>query len=388
MTQSTPTIGANQSGLSYRTQDNDGKKALLNHHKGSSAPSYAEAGIIWLDDAATPWKIKIYDGADWITLGDVHAANNTFQPYSGTAAWRLLNDAADTGSADAYAVAPSPSISSYVTGQIVVLRPVNTNTGASTINVNTLGTKNIKLMDGSNPTAGMIKTTAAHVLVYDGTNFILTNPCLGSAAYLTAGTSANNLVQLDGTAKLPAVDGSQLTNLPNAGSFVLLDTKTASSSSSLNFTTGISTAYSKFIFVFENLTFSVAADLRLRISQDSGSSWKSANSTYKWTTRQTTIDTATPTAALVGSSSAGTRAYIQLVSASGATIDGGHVEFFQSTSSGFKRFADSLYVNGTDEWSGFGLYSADTSAINGVQFYPSTGNFPTGKIYLYGVKNT
>jgi len=34
---------------------------------------------------------------------------------------------------------------------------------------------------------------------------------------LTVGTSANNLVQLDGTGKLPAVDGSQLTNLPASG---------------------------------------------------------------------------------------------------------------------------------------------------------------------------
>jgi hypothetical protein len=40
---------------------------------------------------------------------------------------------------------------------------------------------------------------------------------LGSAALLTAGTSANNAVQLDGSARLPAVDGSQLTNLPAAG---------------------------------------------------------------------------------------------------------------------------------------------------------------------------
>lgn len=37
---------------------------------------------------------------------------------------------------------------------------------------------------------------------------------LGSAATLTAGTSANNLVQLNGSAQLPAVDASQLTNLP------------------------------------------------------------------------------------------------------------------------------------------------------------------------------
>lgn len=37
---------------------------------------------------------------------------------------------------------------------------------------------------------------------------------LGSAAFLDVGTSADDVVQLDGAAKLPAVDGSQLTNLP------------------------------------------------------------------------------------------------------------------------------------------------------------------------------
>lgn len=35
---------------------------------------------------------------------------------------------------------------------------------------------------------------------------------------LNIGTSANNIVALDGSAKLPAVDGSQLTNLPSSGS--------------------------------------------------------------------------------------------------------------------------------------------------------------------------
>jgi len=38
---------------------------------------------------------------------------------------------------------------------------------------------------------------------------------LGTAASQDVGTSASNVVQLDGTAKLPAVDGSQLTNLPS-----------------------------------------------------------------------------------------------------------------------------------------------------------------------------
>ena len=39
---------------------------------------------------------------------------------------------------------------------------------------------------------------------------------LGTAAVQDVGTTANDVIQLDGTAKLPAVDGSQLTNLPSA----------------------------------------------------------------------------------------------------------------------------------------------------------------------------
>lgn len=42
-------------------------------------------------------------------------------------------------------------------------------------------------------------------------------PTLGTAAAADVGTSAGNVVQLDGTGKLPAVDGSALTNLPSAG---------------------------------------------------------------------------------------------------------------------------------------------------------------------------
>jgi hypothetical protein len=40
---------------------------------------------------------------------------------------------------------------------------------------------------------------------------------LGTAATQTVGTSANNVVQLDGSARLPAVDGSQLTNIASSG---------------------------------------------------------------------------------------------------------------------------------------------------------------------------
>lgn len=44
-----------------------------------------------------------------------------------------------------------------------------------------------------------------------------TNLGLGTAATKAFGTGANQLVELDASAKLPAVDGSQLTNLPGGG---------------------------------------------------------------------------------------------------------------------------------------------------------------------------
>lgn len=86
MSQFDPIIGADKSGLAYRQDDNDGKKALLNHHKGSSAPGYAEAGTLWLDDAATPWVLKLYDGADWVTIGNIHAGDDEFTPFFNGAA--------------------------------------------------------------------------------------------------------------------------------------------------------------------------------------------------------------------------------------------------------------------------------------------------------------
>jgi len=42
----------------------------------------------------------------------------------------------------------------------------------------------------------------------------------GTAAPLDAGTAANNVVQLDGSARLPAVDASQLTNISGVNNLV------------------------------------------------------------------------------------------------------------------------------------------------------------------------
>ncbi len=74
---------------------------------------------------------------------------------------------------------------------------------------------------------------------------------LGSAALLTAGTAANNAVQLDGSAKLPAVDGSALTNLPSTGGITSLGTQSTPSGTSQSLTGLTLTSY-KFLRIVVN----------------------------------------------------------------------------------------------------------------------------------------
>jgi len=60
-------------------------------------------------------------------------------------------------------------------------------------------------------------TTSGNITLGVGTIANTKISGLGTASTKAVGTSANNVVQLDGSARLPAVDGSQLTNLPSTG---------------------------------------------------------------------------------------------------------------------------------------------------------------------------
>jgi hypothetical protein len=84
----------------------------------------------------------------------------------------------DSGAADAYVlsvVGSKRAPDAYFVGMTVRFDPGNVNTGASTINVATLGAKNIKLGDGAtNPAAGDIPADSEIQLTYDGTNFNIT----------------------------------------------------------------------------------------------------------------------------------------------------------------------------------------------------------------------
>lgn len=99
----------------------------------------------------------------------------------------VLNYEIDTGTANTYVITPDPAITSYTAGLAYAVKIANTNTGASTLNVNGLGAKNIVYVDGSVMASNALPIGAVVLVIYDGSNFILANIAPTTS---TAGISA------------------------------------------------------------------------------------------------------------------------------------------------------------------------------------------------------
>lgn len=89
--------------------------------------------------------------------------------------------ATTTGSANTYAVTLDPAPSAYQAGMIINIIINAANTGASTVNVNSLGAKSIKKEGSTDVSSGELKQNAAYSLMYDGTNFQLMSGGGGSS---------------------------------------------------------------------------------------------------------------------------------------------------------------------------------------------------------------
>lgn len=102
-------------------------------------------------------------------------------------AWSKRIYAADTAATDAYTVALNPSPAAYFVGLTVNFKAATANTGASTLNVNSLGAIAIKKLGGSTDTAtGDIVVGQIVTVVYDGTNFQMQSVIAsGGAAFNT-----------------------------------------------------------------------------------------------------------------------------------------------------------------------------------------------------------
>lgn len=84
--------------------------------------------------------------------------------------------AADGGSSDAYAISFIPALASYPTGIEIVFKANTANTGAASLNVNSLGAKTIKKNGSSDLADNDIAAGQIVTVVYDGTYWQLQSP--------------------------------------------------------------------------------------------------------------------------------------------------------------------------------------------------------------------
>ena len=121
------------------------------------------------------------DGTDYMSPASVQ---NEVASYINT----------DSGTATAYAIAPTPAYATLVTGAYFAFKPAHSNSGADpTLAVGSTAAKTVKKNGSVALVAGDIVTGVIAEVVYDGTNWQLLNPQVNSiAAGGTGATTAAN----------------------------------------------------------------------------------------------------------------------------------------------------------------------------------------------------
>lgn len=122
----------------------------------------------------------------------------------------------DSGVANAYVVTLAPAPSAYTDGMELEFKPTNDNTGASTINVNGLGAKNIKRIDGTNPAAGDLKTGKFVRVRYDGIEFQILSATPGDTLSAAASAAAAAISESNAADSEAAAEAAAAT-IPDKG---------------------------------------------------------------------------------------------------------------------------------------------------------------------------
>ena len=187
---------------------------------------------------------------------------------------------------------------------------------------------------------------------------------------------------------------SAITSIPasiSGGGLNLISSQTASSSSTISFTSGIDSTYKEYIFKFINIHPSTGSHLTFQGSTDSGSNY---NATITSSFFQAEVSESGSNDALgyqASSDQAQGTSFQRLFSSVSTTSDdsgSGTLHLFEPSSTSFVKHFISTSNNVASAYTQNSFaagYFNTTSAINAIQFKMSSGNIDSGVIKLYGV---
>lgn len=131
----------------------------------------ASTTVAWKVEEATSAEHTAGTGT-WWTWAPLFSSPDVIQ--ASIQSWEALYAWASAVGTDAYAVTMTPTLTAYTEGMIVSFEADVANTGACSINIDSLGVKNIKTKDGNDPQDWVVRV-GKNVIQYDGTNFVLLN---------------------------------------------------------------------------------------------------------------------------------------------------------------------------------------------------------------------
>lgn len=191
---------------------------------------------------------------------------------------------------------------------------------------------------------------------------------------------------------------SAITSLPASiptGKLKLISSQTASNSASISFTTGLSSTYKVYRFVFSNIhprTDNVFFEFNL--STDGGSNYNVTKTTTAFDAYHAENDSYAGLAYQGGDDLAQSTSYQHLCQEVGSDADqsnAGTLTLFNPSSTTYvKHFLSNFNSAKPDDFSinlFIAGYANTTSAVNAINFRMSSGNFD-GTIYLYAIDNS
>ena len=151
--------------------------------------------------------------SDLNTLDAAVAAAFALLPTNARINTGTVTYAVDTGTANACLVALPTTATGYTDGMSVTMKPLNNNTGPSTINVDSLGVKSIKTTLGEDPSANEIVAGIPLELRYSTT---LGYFCMVQSSTASAATAAISAAAASGSASAASSSASAALGSANA----------------------------------------------------------------------------------------------------------------------------------------------------------------------------